>query len=50
MEKKNDLKILKFADGHYLKAMQNAVASGFPVLIEDVTETLEPSIDSVLQK
>jgi dynein heavy chain len=30
--------------------IQTAVTSGFPVLIENVEERLEPAIDSVLQK
>ena len=30
--------------------MEMAVSSGYPVLIEDVEETLESSIDSLLEK
>lgn len=49
-EKSKELKILRFSDPHYLKSLQTAIASGFPVLIEEITERLEPSLDSVLQK
>eukprot|EP00825_Cyclidium_porcatum_P006754 TRINITY_DN1337_c0_g1_i4.p1 TRINITY_DN1337_c0_g1~~TRINITY_DN1337_c0_g1_i4.p1 ORF type:complete len:1759 (+),score=318.71 TRINITY_DN1337_c0_g1_i4:667-5943(+) len=45
-----DLKILNFSDQHYIKTIQVAIASGFPVLIEGAGDRLEPSIDSVLQK
>lgn len=49
-EKANNLKIINFSETHYLMTIQTAVTSGFPVLIENVEERLEPAIDSVLQK
>lgn len=48
--RQRDLKVLRFTETHYLKALQSAISSGYPVLIEDVTERLEPSVDSVLQR
>jgi dynein heavy chain, axonemal len=49
-EKSKEVKILRFSDPHYLKALQNAISSGYAALIEEVDERLEPSLDSVLQK
>lgn len=49
-EEKHDLKIVNFSETHYLKTIQTAIQSGYSVLIDNVEEKLEPSIDSVLQK
>lgn len=49
-EEKHDLKIVNFSETHYLKTIQTAIQSGYSVLIENVEEKLEPSVDSVLQK
>lgn len=50
IEKANNLIVMKFSDANLIKRMQTAVSSGYPVLIEDVGEELEPSIDPVMQK
>lgn len=44
------MKIINFSEQYYLMTIKNAVNSGYPVLIENVEETLESAIDSVLQK
>ena len=44
----NKLAVLNFNNTHYLKVLQTSVNCGYPVLIEDVQETLESSIDSLL--
>ena len=44
------MKIINFSETHYLKTVQTAIQSGYSILLENVEETLEPSIDSVLQK
>jgi len=49
-EKDNHLLIMKFSDPNLLKNFQSAISSGYPVLIEDVEERMEPSIDPILQK
>lgn len=49
-EKNNELKVVRFTETHYLKVLQGSIASGYPVLIEEITERLEPALDSVLQK
>lgn len=42
--------IVNFSETHYLKTMKTAIESGYSVLLENVEEKLEPSIDSILQK
>jgi dynein heavy chain len=49
-EAANKLAVIRFGDGHYLKVLETAVNCGYPVLLEDVEETLESSIDSLLEK
>lgn len=42
------LSIINFSLGNYLKTIENAVTNGHPVLVEEVAEYLESSIDSLL--
>jgi dynein heavy chain len=49
-EEKSHLKIINFSETHYLKTIKTAIESGYSVLLENVEEKLEPSIDSILQK
>ncbi|KAL4470156.1 hypothetical protein ABPG72_009081 [Tetrahymena utriculariae] len=49
-ERDNNLKIVRFSESHFLSVIQGAISSGYPVLIENVGERLEPSIDSVLHQ
>ncbi|KAJ3183889.1 Dynein heavy chain 6, axonemal [Geranomyces variabilis] len=46
----NDLKIVKLSDPKFLRALENAVRTGQPVLMEDVGETLDPSLEPLLLK
>jgi dynein heavy chain len=50
MEGAADLKILKLSDPKFLRALENAVRMGQPVLIEDVGEQLDPAIEPLLLK
>jgi dynein heavy chain len=50
MEKSNDLKILKFGPLTFLRDITMAVRNGLPCLVEDVEESIDPSIDPILQK
>ncbi|CAD8108771.1 unnamed protein product [Paramecium sonneborni] len=45
-----ELKVMRFTEQHFLKGLQQCISSGYEVLLEEVEEKLEPSIDSVLQK
>jgi dynein heavy chain len=45
------LKVIKLSDGpSYQKAMETAILSGATVIIEDVTQEIEPGLDPVLTK
>lgn len=48
MEKKREIKIMKFTDGNYLKVLENCIRVGYPVLMENVYEELDPAIEPLL--
>lgn len=50
MNKGTDLKILKFGPITFLRDITMAVRNGIPVLVEDVEENIDPSIDPILGK
>jgi dynein heavy chain len=50
MEKRNNLQIIKLTDGQYLRALENSIQFGYPVLLENVGEELDPSLEPLLQK
>jgi dynein heavy chain len=50
MEKNNQLKVIKLSDGKFLQTVENAIRLGQPVLLENIDETLDPSLEPVLQK
>ncbi|XP_073833430.1 dynein heavy chain at 16F isoform X2 [Musca autumnalis] len=50
MEKSNNLHILKMNDGNLLRVMENCIRQGYPILLEDISETIDPSIRPVLQR
>lgn len=50
MEKDNDLQIIKLTDPNYLRTLENAIQFGQPVLLENVGEELDPSLEPVLLK
>lgn len=50
MEKSNNLHILKMSDGNLLRVMENCIRQGYPILLEDISETIDPSIRPVLQR
>jgi dynein heavy chain len=50
MEKKNDLQVIKFSDHNYMKKIKSAIELGKPVLLENVGEQLEASLEPVLKK
>ncbi|EDO42194.1 predicted protein [Nematostella vectensis] len=49
-EKSNGLKVVKATDPNYLRALEDAIPLGDPVLIEDVGEQLDPSLNPILTK
>lgn len=50
MEKANDLQVLKFTDGNYMKVIETCLEYGKPALIECVLEDVEAPLDPVLLK
>jgi len=50
MEKERGLKIIKLTDGDYLRTLENCVQFGKPVLLENVPEALDASLEPLLLK
>ncbi|XP_057662093.1 dynein axonemal heavy chain 7 isoform X2 [Diorhabda carinulata] len=50
MEKRNNLLVVKFSFPDYMKRVETCIQNGYPVLIENVEETLEAPLDPVLYK
>ncbi|KAI8620571.1 dynein heavy chain and region D6 of dynein motor-domain-containing protein [Chytriomyces sp. MP71] len=46
----NHLKVVKLSEPKFLRALENAVRTGQPVLMEDVGEQLDPAIEPLLLK
>ena len=49
-EKDNSLKIIKLSQGKFLLTIETAIKMGFSVLLENIGEILDPSLEPVLQK
>lgn len=50
MEKAHDLRVIKLTDRDYMRTLENAVQFGIPVLLENVGEDLDPSLEPLLLK
>lgn len=50
MEKASNLQVIKLTDGNYLRSLENSIQFGYPVLLENVGEELDPSLEPLLQK
>ncbi|XP_038211341.1 dynein heavy chain 12, axonemal [Zerene cesonia] len=50
MEKSNDLQIMKFTDGNYMKVIETCLEYGKPALIDCILEDVEAPLDPVLLK
>ncbi|XP_057312411.1 dynein axonemal heavy chain 12-like isoform X2 [Hydractinia symbiolongicarpus] len=49
-EKDNQLSVVKLSDGDYIRTLENSIQFGTPVLIENVGEELDPSLEPLLLK
>jgi dynein heavy chain len=49
-EGKNKLEIIKLNDSNYLRTLENSIQFGKPVLLENIGETLDPSLNPILLK
>lgn len=50
MEKEGGLQVIKLTDANYLRTLENAIQFGKPVLLENIAETLDASLEPLLQK
>ncbi|XP_044753245.1 dynein axonemal heavy chain 2 [Coccinella septempunctata] len=49
-EGKNGLKVIDFGMTNFMKVIENAVQMGLPVLLQNIMETVDPSINPILAK
>eukprot|EP00955_Chlamydomonas_euryale_P071122 360969-Chlamydomonas_euryale.AAC.1 len=50
MEGRNGLRVVKPTDPTFLRALENSIRIGSPLLVEDVGEALDPALEPLLQK
>lgn len=48
MERENNLRVIKLSEPNYMRTLENAIRVGLPVLLENVEESLDAALDSVL--
>ncbi|XP_060941446.1 dynein axonemal heavy chain 6 [Limanda limanda] len=49
-EAKNGLQVIKLTDPNFLRTLENAIRMGMPVLLEELKETVDPSLEPILLK
>lgn len=49
-EKDNSLSVIKLTDGDYMRTLENCIQFGMPLLLENVGEELDPSLEPLLLK
>ena len=49
-EKRNKMKIVKLTDGDFVRTLENSIQFGTPVLLENVQQELDPTIEPLLLK
>lgn len=50
MEKESNLETIKLSDGDYVRKLENCIQFGFPALLENVGEELDPTLEPLLLK
>jgi dynein heavy chain len=50
MESSRNLQIIKLSNPSFLRTLENSIQFGFPVLLENIGEQLDPSLEPLLQK
>jgi dynein heavy chain, axonemal len=48
MNKKNNMGLLKFGKATFLREISAAVNNGYPILVEDILEHIDPGLDPIL--
>ena len=49
-EKDNKIKVVKMTQAKYMRTIENGVQFGLPILLENVGESLDPTLEPLLQK
>lgn len=49
-EKDSNLSVIKLTDGDYMRTLENCIQFGTPLLLENVGEELDPSLEPLLLK
>lgn len=49
-EKDNNLSVIKLSDKDYMRTLENCIQFGTPLLLENVGEELDPSLEPLLLK
>ena len=50
MERHSQLEVLKLSDGDYVRKLENCIQFGYPVLLENVGEELDATLEPLLLK
>ena len=50
MEKDNSLKVIKLTDLNYMRTVESSVQFGSPVLLENIGESIDPTLEPLLLK
>ena len=50
MEKKSKMKVIKLTDSDFLRTLENSIQFGTPVMLENVMEELDPTLEPLLLK
>ncbi|EDV24937.1 uncharacterized protein TRIADDRAFT_25541, partial [Trichoplax adhaerens] len=50
LERDNNLAIIKLSDPDYMRALENSIQFGNPVLLENISEEIDPSLEPILLK
>ncbi|KAL2735253.1 dynein axonemal heavy chain 2 [Vespula squamosa] len=50
MEAKNALRVIDFGQADFMKVLEQALQFGWPVLLENVGETLDPALNPILER
>jgi dynein heavy chain len=50
MEKENGLHVIKLSNPKFLQIVENGIRLGQPILLENIEEQLDPSLEPVLSK
>ncbi|KAG6548496.1 hypothetical protein Mapa_009984 [Marchantia paleacea] len=50
MQRKNNLQVMKLSDGDFVRKLENCITFGYPLLLENVMEELDPTLEPLLAR